>query len=360
MKIKRRELIKAAGGLGVATLAAQTMAQPAGRPERPRVIDVHTHNFTARWVEMLRKHPDANTRIVPGTPHEVIDYRGAPIVRLAPNMTDFAMRIAAMDEAGVDMAIISLTCPNVFWSTRDISIQTCQMVNDDFAAAQKTYPDRIRWMASLPWEHPDAAIAELARAKALGAVAICQLTNVLGMQLDNEKFHPVWKAIEDSGLPCFIHPVTPFVDIAAWGVEDFGLSNTIGFTSDTSLAFARLILTGFMDRFPGLNLIACHGGGTLPYLIARFDKMWSSTRSKRLVQNPPSTYLRKFWYDAIVYDEKTLGFLIDQVGADRVMYGSDYPFLIQDMTGVLKRVSGRPTNERDMILNGNANRLFKL
>ncbi|MBU0556778.1 MAG: amidohydrolase [Alphaproteobacteria bacterium] len=358
MEMERRQLIKAAGGVGLAAMASRAVGQaPAAKP---KVIDMHTHNFTTRWVEMLKKHPDANTKIIPTQPHDVIDYRGAPIVRLSPEMTDFDMRIKAMDEAGVDVAIVSLTCPNVFWSSREVSVETARIVNDDFAAAEKKYPGRIKWMASLPWEHPDDAIAELERARKNGAVGICQLTNVLGMPLDHEKFHPVWKAIEDSGLPCFIHPVTPFVDIKAWGVEDFGLSNTIGFTSDTSLAFARLILTGFMDKFPKLELIACHGGGTLPYLIARFDKMWSSTRSKRYVNNPPSTYLRRFWYDAIVYDEKTLDFLISQVGADRVMYGSDYPFLIQDMPGVLQRVSHRSTSERDMILNGNATRLFKL
>ncbi|MCW2366449.1 aminocarboxymuconate-semialdehyde decarboxylase [Sphingobium sp. B7D2B] len=359
MTLERRDILTGAAGLGLAAMAGSAGAQRRGGAKVP-VIDVHTHNFTPRWVEMLRKHPDADTSLLPTKPDETISYRGAPIVRLAPDMTDLDMRIAAMDKAGVDIAIISLTAPNVFWSTREVAIQTAREVNDDFAAAEKKYPGRIKWMASLPWQYPDAAIEELARVRGMGAAGLCLITNMVGMLPDNEHFHPVWKAVEESGLPAFIHPTVPMVDIKKWGVESFGLANTIGFTSDTALVYARFILTGFMDKFEGLKLIACHGGGTLPYLIARMDKMWENTTSRRLVNKPPSAYFRKFWYDAIVYDQPTLEFLVKQVGEDRVLYGSDYPFSIQDMVGVKARVSALPPVQRDKILGTNAQQLFKI
>ncbi|BAK67559.1 putative hydrolase [Sphingobium sp. SYK-6] len=358
MNLERRDLLIGAAGLGLAA-----MAQGAGaKTAKPavKVIDVHTHNFTPRWVEMLRQHPDADTRLIPTKPYESIEYRGSPIVRLAPDMTDLDMRIAAMDKAGVDIAIISLTAPNVFWSTREVAIETARTVNDDFAAAEKKYPGRIKWMASLPWQYPDAAIEELARIRGMGAAGLCLVTNMSGMLPDNEHFHPVWQAVQESGLPAFIHPTVPMVDIKKWGVESFGLANTVGFTSDTTLVFARLILTGFMDKFPDLKLIACHGGGTLPYLISRMDKMWENTTSRRLVNSPPSSYFRKFWYDAIVYDQATLRFLVEQVGADKVLYGSDYPFSIQDMVGVKARVGALPADQRDKIYGLNAQALFKI
>jgi aminocarboxymuconate-semialdehyde decarboxylase len=159
-------------------------------------------------------------------------------------------------------------------------------------------------------------------------------------------------------LPVFVHPTTPFTD--GMGLADFGLGNTIGFTSDTSLCFARLILEGVLDDLPDLQLVACHGGGAFPYLAARFDVMWERTQSARKNQAPPSTYLDRLWYDSIVYDQATLDFLVARVGHDRVLYGSDYPFSIGDMKGVLARVDKLPAEQRDAIRSGNAERLFDL
>lgn len=321
-------------------------------------IDVHTHMFTPGWIDQVRRHGAPDVVMVPTSPRETIEYRGAPIIRLAPEMTDFDMRIASMDGAGIDLAIISLTAPNVYWGDRAVSRDVAQQVNDEFAGAQARYPDRIRWMASLPWQYPDDAVVEAARAKAKGAAGICMLTNIAGRPLTDPAFEPVWAAIEAAALPVFIHPTTPYVD--GMGLEGYGLQNSIGFTTDTSLCFARLILDGFLDRFPKLELIACHGGGALPYLAARFDQLWAKTGSVRRIERKPSTYLRRLWFDAIVYDQRTLRFLVDQVGADRVLYGSDYPFMIADPIGVRRRVDALPAAERDAILRENARRLFRL
>jgi aminocarboxymuconate-semialdehyde decarboxylase len=213
-------------------------------------------------------------------------------------------------------------------------------------------------MASLPWEHADEAIAEIGHARSIGASGICTLTNILGDKLTDPRFEPVWAAIEETGLPVFVHPTTPFVD--GMGLEKYGLANTIGFTTDTSLCFANMFLDGFLDRHPKLKLIACHGGGALPYLIARFDQMWNKSTSAKVSHHPPSAYLSKVWYDAIVYDDATLDFLIEQVGVDRVMFGSDYPFLIGDMVGLSQRVKRLPADQRDKVLSRNAVALFGL
>ena len=321
-------------------------------------IDVHTHMFTSGWIEQARRHGEPDVRFLPTSPRETIEYRGAPIIRLAPEMTDFDLRIANMDAAGIDIAVISLTAPNVYWGDRIASRDVSQQVNDDFAAAQSSYPGRIRWMASLPWQFPQEAVAELRRAKANGAVGVCMLTNILGTPLTDPAFEPVWAEIEAARMPVFIHPTTPYVD--GLGLAEYGLQNSIGFTTDTSLCFARMILDGFLDRFPALDLIACHGGGALPYLIARFDQLWRKTGGVRRIEREPSSYLRRLWFDAIVYDQATLRFLIDQVGADNLLYGSDYPFMIADPVGVRQRVDALPGAQRDAILRGNALRLFGL
>lgn len=359
MGISRRTLMHAAGALGTLAVARQAMGQQPVAPKSP-VIDVHTHMFSKGWVDVVRANPDQDTRIVQGQRFEEIDYRGQRIVRLSPEMTDFDLRIRNMDAAKVDLALISLTSPSVFIGDERISVSLATRINDDFAEAQKRYPQRLRWYTALPWQYPDAAIKELRRTRERGAIGVATITNVAGKSLTDPLFRPVWKAIEDMKVPVFIHPTTPYIDVAAMGMGEHGLANTVGFTADTSLCFMRMILDGFLDEFPRLDLIACHGGGTLPYLAARMDQMWLKGSSSKKITAKPSSYLKKLWFDSIVYDQRTLEYLVDTVGSDRVLYGSDYPFLIGDMVGVLDRVDHLPAGQAEAIRGGNAKRLFNL
>jgi aminocarboxymuconate-semialdehyde decarboxylase len=358
MELTRRTLMQAAGGIGA--LAAANPAAVLAAPKNVPAIDVHTHMFSKGWVDMVRANPDADTRIVQGARFEEVDYRGQRIVRMSPEMTDFDLRIRNMDAAGVDLALVSLTTPSVFIGDERVSLALSNRINDDFAEAQKHYPTRLRWFAALPWQYPEAAIRELRRARDRGAIGIGTTTNVSGKALTDPLFLPIWKAIEEMGMPVFIHPTTPYIDVSAMGMGEFGLANTVGFTADTSLCFMRMILDGFLDRFPKLEMIACHGGGTMPYLATRFDQMWSKGSSTRKIQNPPSSYFKRLWFDSIVYDQRTLAYLIDTVGVDRVLYGSDYPFLIGDMVGVLERVDRLPADQATAVRGANAKRLFNL
>ncbi len=358
MAFSRRNLMQAAGGLGTAVLAQRVAAQtPASTMP---VIDVHTHMFSKGWVDLVRANPDQDTRIVQGQKFEEVDYLGQRIIRFSPEMTDFDLRIRNMDAAGVDVALVSLTTPSVFIGDERVSLELSHRINDDFAEAQAHYPDRLRWFAALPWQYPDKAIAELRRTKDRGAIGVGTTTNVSGKPLTDPLFRPIWAAIQDMQMPVFIHPTVPHIDVSAMGMGEYGLANTVGFTADTSLCFMRMILGGFMDEFPGLEMIACHGGGTMPFLAARFDQMWLKGTSSRKINNPPSSYFKRLWFDAIVYDQPTLEYLVATVGADRVMYGSDYPFLIGDMVGVRERVDKLPAPQRDAVRGGNARRLFQL
>jgi aminocarboxymuconate-semialdehyde decarboxylase len=364
MTIDRRSLLRAAGAIGVLGAAGKAAGQEsASQTQGPsakstaRVIDVHTHMYSPGWMQRVDEAKDPNFRLGTSANRELI-YRGEYIGAISPAMLDFDIRIQAMDAAGVDVALISLTAPNVYWGNKQQSVAAARAINDDYRAAENEYDGRIRWMASLPWQHADAAIEELKRAKRNGAIGVCMLTNILGTALTEPQYRPVWREIEAMQLPVFIHPTLPYVD--GMGLKQYGLGNTIGFTTETSLCFARMILDGFLDEFPNLKMIACHGGGEFPYLVARFDRMWEVGRSKRKIETPPSTYMSRIYYDSIVYDQKTLNFLIESVGADRVMYGSDYPFTIGDMPGILQRVDALAPGARDAIRSGNALELFDL
>jgi aminocarboxymuconate-semialdehyde decarboxylase len=351
MTIDRRSLLAGAGALGLAAVGGRAAAQPS----RAKVIDVHTHMYSQGWVAAVNAAADPNFRI--GENNALI-YRGGSIGRMTPPMLDWDLRIRDMDAAKVDVGLISLTAPNVYWGTRAQSVAAARNINDDYAAAQRKYDGRIRWFASLPFQYEDDALAELRRAKEVGALGVCTLTNILGASLTAPQFRRILRECAAMQMPVFVHPTTPYTD--GMGLADFGLGNTIGFTSETTLFIARFILEGVLDEIPSLNLIACHGGGAFPYLAARFDIMWERTVTARKNPAPPSTYLRRFWYDSIVYDQATLDFLVARVGADRVLYGSDYPFSIGDMKGVLARVDALPAEQRDAVRSGNAARLFDL
>ena len=355
MSIDRRQLIAAVGAAALAGSAAAQRA-PAAAARVP-VIDVHTHMYTRRWLDALKASGDPDTVVVPGNP-ESIAYRGTNYAILASNMFDWQERIAKMDAAGVDIAVISLTAPNVYWGTARQSAEAARIVNDEYAEAQARWPTRIRWFASLPWDDADQAIVELHRAMKAGAVGVCMLTNIKGQALIDEKFAPVWAEIDRIDAPVFIHPTTPFVD--GFGLGEYGLANTIGFTTDTTACFAKFLLSGFFDRYPRVRPIACHGGGSLPFLMGRFDRMWEISTARRDIAKPPSAHLRRIFFDSIVYDQRTMAYLVATVGADRVLYGSDYPFRLGDMAGVLGRVNALPPAERDAVRGLNAIREFKL
>lgn len=352
MLIDRRQMLASAGAAVAAAVVSQRAPAAAARVP---VIDIHTHMYTRRWLDALKASGDADTVVVPGNP-ESISYRGVNYATLAANMFDWEQRIAQMDAAGVDIAVISLTAPNVYWGTVQQSAAAARIVNDEYAEAQARWPRRIRWFASLPWDDADLAIAELHRAVAAGAAGVCMLTNIKGQELIDAKFAPVWAEIDRIDVPVFIHPTTPFVD--GFGLGAYGMANTIGFTTDTTTCFAKFLLSGFFARYPRVRPIASHGGGSLPFLMGRFDRMWEISASRRDIDQPPSTYLRRILFDSIVYDQRTMEYLVATVGADRVLYGSDYPFRLGDMAGVLGRVNALPPATRDAVRGLNAIREF--
>src|ERR1041384_5497643 len=231
-----------------------------------------------------------------------------------------------------------------------------------FMAEQATArPDRIRWLASIPWQYPDNAKAELARAVKAGAVGVMQLANVAGAELTDEKFAPVWSEIDALGLPVLIHPGTP-PGMAAMNLGAYGLVPPIGFMIDTTLAFSRMIFSGFLDRYPHVKLIAAHGGATLPYLAGRLDRCHEMIPAcASVIKEKPSEYLKRIWYDTVVYDQRALEMCIAVAGsADRVLYGSDYPHNIGDMAGCLARVDALPGAQAKRVRGAAARELFGL
>ena len=325
------------------------------------VIDVHTHCLTEAWFELLQQHggPRYTVETVRGG-LRAIHLDGAPFMTPVPAMFDYDLRLKAMDKHGVDVSIVSLTCPNCYWGGPDISLRAAQIMNDDMAAAQAAHPDRLRWLASLPWQYPGRALAELERAAEAGASGVMVLANVDGASLTDRAFEPIWRAIDARSLAVLVHPTAP-PGVATMDMVRFQLTASIGFTFDTSLAVARMIYDGFFDRYRQLKVIAAHGGGALPYLISRMDQCFDNIpacREKIAVR--PSEYLSKIYADAVVFSPAVLELCVKTFGADNVLYGSDYPHTIGDMPGCLRRVDGLAVEVRDKVRGQNARRVFGL
>ncbi len=326
------------------------------------IIDVHTHMLTKEWIDLLRDH-GSGKYTVKNTPaqQEAIHLYDAPFMTLFPSMWDYDLRIQNMDKAGVDVAIVSLSCPNAYWGDESVSLQAARLVNDDMQAQQARFPDRIRWFASLPWQYPAAAVAELKRAHQNGAVGVMVLGNIDGRDLTDPLFEPVWQEIDRLALPVLVHPTAP-QGVRDLHMQDFGLVPPIGFTFDTTLAISRMILSGFFDRHTRLKIIAGHGGGTLPYLAGRLDRCHEMIPAcSAVIKEKPSTYLQRIYYDSVVYDIDALKLCIKVAGGEsNVLFGSDYPHNIGDMQGCRARVESLPSQQSQAIFSKNAERIFNL
>ncbi len=326
------------------------------------VIDVHTHMLTREYLALLEERGGGKYSFGENSAGQpIIRLSGAPFMTLMEEMWDYDRRIADMDRARVDVAIVSLTCPNAYFGDADTSLKAAQLVNDSMAEQQRARPDRIRWLASLPWQYPERALPELERCLAAGAVGVMVIATIDGEHLTAPRFAPIWEAIDRHALPVLLHPGTP-PGVRDLGLDEYGLVPPVGFPFDTTLAVARMIFDGFFDRHPNLKLIAAHGGGALPYLAARLDRCHEMIPAcSAVTKRPPSEYLRHIYYDAVLYSPAALELCIEVAGSpERVLYGSDYPHNIGDMAGCLARVDALGGTRATQIRGANAARLFRL
>jgi len=277
-----------------------------------------------------------------------------------PLMFDYPGRLKAMDEAGVDVAILSLTGPNVYWGDAEASSAAARAINDSFADACARYPDRLRWMASLPMQFADQALAELRRAIDRGAIGVMALANIGGAAWTEQRFAPVWAELDRLGLPVFMHP-TVCCGADQMGMGDYQLSASVGFPFDSTMAVARMIYDGFFDRYPDFKLIVAHGGGTLPFLAGRLDRMWEVIPACREhIAQRPSEYLKRIYADSAVYAFEALRDVLECFGDEHVMYGTDFPHGNSDLAGTLARIGLLPEPAGEGVRGGNARRLFRI
>ena len=295
-----------------------------------RVVDAHAHLLPSALVAALRegRGPDG-ARVVTTDGAEWVEHRQGYRYPLPATFHDVDARLAAMDAAGTDHAIVSVAPPFLLhWAPAGDAREAATLVNDGLAEASRASGGRLTGIATLPMQDPAAAAAELERAVAdLGLCGAQVGTAIEGTPLDDPSLAPVLEAVERLDVPLLLHP---YYVGSAPGYEDFYLTNLVNNPVQTSLAAARLILSGALDRHPRLRVVLVHAGGQLPFQIGRLDHGHRVRPEAKAPAQEPSAYLRRFLFDTITFGAPARRFLADAVGADRVVFGTDDPF---DMAG---------------------------
>lgn len=325
-----------------------------------RSVDIHAHFYPETYLQVIAEEGARFGAEYRKT--EKGHYLKAPIAgvrQLAPRIVDAHERIAEMDKQGIDVHAMSLTLPMVYWGDAEFNAKLARAWNDGATAAHQLYPTRLFGFAALPMLDPDRAIDELNRAAGLpGIRGVYMGTAIKDRDLDDPLFEPIWSHIEKLDLPVFLHPLET---IGGKRLEAYFLPNILGNPFDTAVAACHLIFGGVLDRYPTLQISLPHAGGALPILIGRIDHGWKVRPETKHLQNPPSSYLRRFTYDTISHSKKTLEFVISEVGADRVMIGSDYcldmgysrPIEFLDQIALT-------SEQRNLIMGGTAAQILKL
>lgn len=229
-------------------------------------------------------------------------------------------------------------------------LEAAKLANDGIAQMVSKRPDRLRGMAHLPMQDPDAAITELERVvKEYKFKAVEVGTSIEGVELANPRFRKVLKTIEQLGCFMFTHP---YQCLAQGGMDDYYLKNFVGFPLDTTLMVAHLMYSGALDELKDLKILLPHGGGFVPYQFGRFIHGFNvRPEPKMKTQTSPAALLRRFYFDALTHDPQAARHLIDRVGADRVVIGSDHPFDMAppDLMGALDAIPGLSASERESV-----------
>ncbi len=354
----RRQFLKGAAATGIAFCSCGMLDAARAQPKAPRLpvkvngkrvltVDVHSHCYFREAINLMG---DAADKVLP------------PVKGVPEHFIVIEQRLKEMDAMAIDMEVLSI---NPFWygRDRDTAAAIVKMNNEKLAELCASRPDRFGAFASLTLQFPDLAVQQLETAiKKQGLRGAAIGASVLGEDFADPKFHPVWAKAEELGAVLFIHPQsTP--ELAKRFKGNGWLSNTIGNPLATTIALQHLIFEGTLDRFPGLKIVAAHGGGYLGSYAARGDHACfvspQNCDPNISLKKKPSEYLNQLYFDAMVFTPEGLRHLVAQVGASQVVLGTDHPIpWEQHPVDHVFATTSLTDKQKVAILGGNAARLF--
>jgi aminocarboxymuconate-semialdehyde decarboxylase len=344
----RREFLRAAlCGCGF----SRTRFSLVQGASKPYTVDFHAHAFVGDDWPLLRNRPEARN---------LETFMKAPYFE---SLVNVEARIVEMDREGVDVQAVSLYVGQYhYWAERELSADVVRIQNQKLAEMCARHPKRLVGLGAVSLHIPELAAEQVAEAVKLHGFPGFMVTgSVLGEEISAPRFDPFWARAQELDCVVFVHPRS-FTEGAKRFVGAGSLGNTVGNPLETTVALSHMIFDGFLDRFPSLKIVAAHGGGYLPSYVGRSDNCHAVDPHCRQMKKRPSEYLKQLYFDTLVYSPAVLAHLIDQVGADRIVMGTDYPFPVasRDPRGDVAAVSGLGEPEREAILGTTAARLLKL
>jgi aminocarboxymuconate-semialdehyde decarboxylase len=364
MSMTRRDFATGVAAVPIAATGPQAAAQPAApddrssqtkSPSRTRIIDFHAHMLEA---EVLRQ--STGKTVLSGFGHNAHGGTQAVNETTFGKMLDPARQLEDMDRRGIDTNVVSsaTVIQGTSWADPQTDLELSKRCNDRMAEWIVKYPSRFIGSFALPLQEVPLAIGEMERCvKQLGLRVANLCTQYHGAYIGEPRYRPFWEATNELGVIVWIHPD---------GVRDlwfqkFGMWNSIGQSIEEAKVMASLIYEGVMETFPNLKIVLSHGGGYFPHNTGRLDRnVKNRPDSMKNITRKPSEYLRSFYYDTCLFDPSLLAALITQVGADRLVMGSDYPVGETDPVGFVRECPTLSQEQAQMIMGGTAANLLAL
>jgi aminocarboxymuconate-semialdehyde decarboxylase len=334
----------------------------AARNEGP-VIDIHCHRECAPANDLMAEAARSAGKVALGHGNPITQAVNArQLETIRPKMDILDVRLADMDRMGVDIQAVAVAVYQYYyWADPELGAKVARITNEEFAESTSRYPGRFLPLGTVPLQDTDAAIRELRYlSRELGMRGIEIGTHVEGEEISSARLDPFWAEVEALGLVVVIHTQGA---THPQRLQDHNFVNIIGHAFEATLATAHLIFDGVVERYPDLKIVVVHGGGYLPAYAGRLDHGWQAREDVREgVPHPPTSYLRKFYFDTMVFEPGQVEYLTSVYGADHVLLGTDYPYDMgdDDPLALLGASTGLEQGQIDLIAGGNAARLLGL
>lgn len=353
---RRRFIAATAAALAAPPIAALGRAAETPRGAIRCLIDCQSHLFCRDLVALMEKRQTDPIVFVKDGVRVV--KMGDWVRKIPPHYFDVNAKLAAMDAAGVEWAALSINDPGPEWFGED-GPAVAQIANNFVAGIVRCHPQRFFGLCVLPLQDMRASLAELDRcATQLGMKGILLYTNLAGRFPDEQEFRPLFARAVELGLPVLLHPAKP---ITIEQVKAYEMTSTLGNMFDDTIALTRIIMSGILDEFPKLKLVCPHLGGTLPFIIGRLDHQTQVLkRGPKNLSRAPSEYLRQVWLDIVSPLPLAMKFVYDFMGADRLLFASDHPWVEPKLIRDTFESLHLPYSDQETIFTTNARKLFRL
>lgn len=342
-------------------------SQPGGLVARSArkafTVDLHSHLFVPAAAEAVSGAFDMQTdglHRFSNQASRAVNADQAEHIR--EPLTEIDRRLSDMDRMGIDVQALSPVPLQYYYALEpDLGRAAARLINDGIAAVVGAQPERFVGLGGLPMQDPDMAVTELERVvRELGFRGVELATNVNGDELSSERFRPIFARAEELDILIFLHP-NGFSDGHRLG--DHYFINVIGNPLDSTVAVSHLIFDGVLDSYPRLKICVAHGGGYLPAYSGRIDHAHAAREDcRRCIQEPPTRYLRRLYFDTVVFTEHQLEYLAALYGSDHIVLGTDYPFDMgmDDPVGFVEGTAALTQGDKAAIVGGNAARLLNI